>query len=680
MAAARQQRPKRATASSSPKRAPGQGAARAATVASSDPLPADAPVPPVRRTARGTAKAASADAATRGQATTPASPPPKPASPPPKPASPPSKPGAAKRRAGGTRAPAAAATRDTAAPPEAAVRSAVPPSFVAKDLAPTSAGAFPMWSIDPTRLLSLQNEYATRLQDLWSGFLKPEGAPPALGDKRFSAPEWTKQTPFAWSAALYLLNADFLQRMADSVDADAKTRERIRFFTQQWVDALSPSNFLPTNPEAQQLLLDSNGDSLRHGIENLLADIGKGHISMTDESAFEVGRNVGTSKGAVVFRNDVIELIQYSPSTPTVGTRPLLLVPPFINKYYILDLQPENSFVAHAVSRGHTVFLVSWINAQPEHGKLTWDDYIERGIVEAIHRVQTISRSDTINALGFCVGGTILATGLAALAARGEKPVASLTLMTTLLDFEEPGVLGVFIDPAQVGWREQTLGDGGLMTGQELATTFSFLRPNDLVWNYVVANYLKGKAPPAFDLLYWNSDGTNLPGPLYCWYLRHMYLQNELRVPNALTCMGEKIDLRRIDVPTYIFGAREDHIVPWRAAYGSTQLLSNRLRFALGASGHIAGAINPASKNKRSYWIGESLPASPDAWLAGAVEHPGSWWNDWAAWLEAFKGPEQPAPARLGDAANPPLEPAPGRYVKMKAKPATGTAGTVPQP
>ena len=544
------------------------------------------------------------------------------------------------------------------------------------DLAGATAGAFPRWSIDPSKMMALQNEYATRLQQMWSDFLKPEGGAPALPDKRFSSPAWSKQAPFAWSAALYLLNADFMQRMADAVDGDAKTRDRIRFFTQQWVDALSPSNFLPTNPDAQQKLLDSQGESLRHGIENLLADIGKGHISMTDENAFEVGRNVGTSKGAVVFRNDIIELIQYEPSTPTVGTRPLLLVPPFINKYYILDLQPENSFVAHAVARGHTVFLVSWLNAQPEHGRLTWDDYIERGVVEAIERVRAISDSDTINALGFCVGGTILATSLAALAARGERPVESLTLMTTLLDFEEPGVLGVFIDPAQVAWREQTLGDGGLMTGQELATTFSFLRPNDLVWNYVVANYLKGEDPPPFDLLYWNSDSTNLPGPLYCWYLRHMYLQNELRVPGALTCAGQRIDLRSIDVPTYIFGAREDHIVPWRAAYASTRLLSNRLRFAMGASGHIAGAINPASKNRRSFWIGDSLPASADDWLARATEHPGSWWNDWAAWLEPFKGPPRAAPRKLGNAANPALEPAPGRYVKMKAKP----EGAMPAP
>jgi polyhydroxyalkanoate synthase len=550
-----------------------------------------------------------------------------------------------------------------------------PKPTAAKGVAPPAPEPFPVWGIDPARLMVLQQDYAHRLQQMWTEFMSPEHPLPALGDKRFASPAWTRQAPYAWSAALYLLNAEFMRKMAEAVDGDAKTRERIRFFTQQWVDALSPANFLSTNPDAQEKLLESRGESLRQGIENFVADLGKGTISMTDDSAFEVGRNVGTSPGAVVYRNDVIELIQYAPSTPTVGTRPLLLVPPFINKFYILDLQPENSFVAHAVARGHTVFLVSWLNAQPEHGMLTWDDYIDRGVVQAIHRVREIAGSDTINALGFCVGGTILATALAALAARGERPVASLTLMTTLLDFAEPGVLGVFIDPAQVAWREQTLGNGGLMTGQELSTTFSFLRPNDLVWNYVVANYLKGESPPPFDLLYWNSDSTNLPGPLYCWYLRHMYLQNELRIPGALTCIGQKIDLGRIDVPTYVFGAREDHIVPWKAAYASTQLLSDRVRFVLGASGHIAGAINPASKNRRSYWLSEPLPASPDAWLESAVEHPGSWWNDWAAWLEPFKGPVRQAPTALGSPRSPPLEPAPGRYVKIKARPESAAAG-----
>jgi polyhydroxyalkanoate synthase subunit PhaC len=535
--------------------------------------------------------------------------------------------------------------------------------------AASASGLFsglPMWSIDPARLLEMQQDYTERLQRLWSDFSSADTPGPELRDRRFADKSWSAQKPFAWNAALYLLNAEFLQRMADSVDADAKTRERIRFVTQQWVDAISPSNFLATNPEVQQKLLDTGGESLVHGVENLLTDLRKGHISQTDEQAFEVGRNVGTSQGAVVFRNDVFELIQYKASTTQVAERPLLLVPPFINKFYILDLQPENSFVAHAVARGHTVFLMSWRNPGPELGQLTWDDYVRDGVATAVGVTRDIGGTERINALGFCVGGTILAATLAALAARGEFPVESLTLMTTLLDFEEPGALGVFIDPAHVAYREQMLGNGGVMTGRELASTFSFLRPNDLVWNYVVNNYLKGDSPPAFDLLYWNSDGTNLPGPLYCWYLRHMYLQNELRIPNRLRVIGQDVDLGAIDVPTYIFGAREDHIVPWTAAYASTQLLSNDVRFVLGASGHIAGAINPASKNRRSFWTNDDLAPSPEDWLAGAVEKPGSWWTDWAAWLERFKGKSRPAPT-LGSRKYPVIEPAPGAYVKVKA-------------
>ena len=569
-----------------------------------------------------------------------------------------------------SKGPASKASGTRAQPGDRTARAAsTPPTSPLQDLAAVAAGAFqsPV-HIDPDRLLELQREYGQRLQSLWTQMVNtPAGQAPALGDKRFASSAWQQSVPLAWNAALYLLNADFLQKMADAVDADAKSRDRIRFFTRQWLDMVSPSNFLPTNPEAQQALLDTRGESLRKGIDNMLADLTKGHISITDEAAFEVGRNVGTSKGAVVFRNEVIELIQYSPSTPMVGSRPLLLVPPFINKFYILDLQPDNSFVAHAVSRGHTVFLVSWINAQQQHDRMTWDDYIEQGVIAPIHEVQAISGSDTLNVLGFCVGGTIVATALAALAARGERPVASLTLMTTLLDFEEPGALGVFIDPVQVAWRDQTIGEGGLMTAQDLGTTFSFLRPNDLVWNYVVSNYLKGQAPPAFDLLFWNADGTNLPGPLYCWYLRHMYLNNELKIPDALTCVGESIDLGAIDVPTYIFAAREDHIVPWKASYGSTQVLSNEVRFVLGASGHIAGAINPVSRNKRSFWRNDRLELEADDWLAGAEERPGSWWADWADWLEGFKGRSRKAPVRLGDAEHPPIEPAPGSYVKVRA-------------
>lgn len=533
----------------------------------------------------------------------------------------------------------------------------------------TASPSVPVWSLDPARMMALQSEYGERLSRLWKDFLTPEASAPTLSDKRFAGQAWSEQRPHAWNAALYLLNAEFVQQMAESVQGDSKTRERIRFVTQQWLDALSPANFLATNPEAQQKLLESRGASLVKGIENLMADLSKGRISQTDESAFEVGRNVGTAPGAVVFRNELFELIQYAPSTETVGDRPLLLVPPFINKFYILDLQPDNSFVAHAVSRGHTVFLMSWCNPGPERAALTWDDYVGEGVVRAIRTVCEISGQDQINALGFCVGGTILATALAALADRDERPVQSLTLMTTLLDFDEPGVLGVFIDPAHVALREQTLGGGGLMTGRELASTFSFLRPNDLVWNYVVSNYLKGDPPPAFDLLYWNADSTNLPGPLYCWYLRHMYLQNELRIPGRLEVIGQRVDLGAINVPTYVFGAREDHIVPWRAAYASTQLLSNRVRFALGASGHIAGAINPASRNRRSYWLAPSLPADPERWLSLAEEQPGSWWHDWARWLEDFKGASRPARSTLGSRKYPVLEAAPGSYVKVKASP-----------
>jgi polyhydroxyalkanoate synthase len=396
---------------------------------------------------------------------------------------------------------------------------------------------------------------------------------------------------------------------------------------------------------------------------------------MTDEEAFEVGRNVATSPGAVVFQNELFQLIQYGASTDKVGSQPLLMVPPCINKYYVLDLQPENSLVGFAVSRGHTVFMVSWCNPGPELANLTWDDYVGRGVLEAIRVAREISGSEQINALGFCVGGTLLASALAVHEARNERPVASMTLMSTFLDFGDPGALGLFIDETIVGLREQQLGQGGLMTGRDLSTTFSFLRPNDLVWNYVVGNYLKGEEPPAFDLLYWNGDTTNLPGPMYVYYLRHMYLRNELCKPGVLEFLGQSIDLGSLSMPAYVFAAKEDHIVPWNSAYGSTQVLGGPIRFVLGASGHIAGAINPASKNKRSYWtsevesaMAEEFPTEAAQWLRGADEHAGSWWNDWAAWLDEHRGPMRAA-RNLGTADFPVIEPAPGTYVRKKAAP-----------
>ncbi|PWK37080.1 polyhydroxyalkanoate synthase [Cupriavidus plantarum] len=498
----------------------------------------------------------------------------------------------------------------------------------------------------------------------------PHHAP--LNDRRFSSEAWRNNAPYHYAAAFYLLTARAMTEMADAVEADSKTRQRIRFAVSQWVDAMSPANFLATNPDAQQRLIESGGESLRAGVRNMLEDLQRGKISQTDETAFEVGRNVAVSEGAVVYENEYFQLLQYKPLTDKVYARPLLLVPPCINKFYILDLQPESSLVRHAVEQGHTVFLVSWRNPDATMAERTWDDYIEHAAIRAIEVARDISGQDQINVLGFCVGGTIVATALAVLAARGERPAASLTLLTTLLDFSDTGILDVFVDEAHVQLREATIGGTAgapcaLLRGVELANTFSFLRPNDLVWNYVVDNYLKGKTPVPFDLLFWNGDATNLPGPWYCWYLRHTYLQNELKTPGKLTVCNAPIDLGAIDVPTYIYGSREDHIVPWTSAYASTALLENKLRFVLGASGHIAGVINPPAKKKRSHWTNDALPGTAQEWLAGATEHAGSWWPDWDNWLARQAGPKRTAPTTYGNAHYKAIEAAPGRYVKARA-------------
>jgi polyhydroxyalkanoate synthase len=486
------------------------------------------------------------------------------------------------------------------------------------------------------------------------------------GDRRFSASEWRDRGFFELNAAIYALNARYTQMVVDSVKTDEKTKAKLKYAVQQVVDAMAPSNFFVTNPEAQKKVLQTSGESLTLSLENILADIQKGRITQTDESAFEVGHNVATTPGAVVFENDVFQLIQYTPKTEKVGSTPILFVPPCINKFYILDLQPQNSYVAYTVEQGHTLFLVSWKNPTEPNTHHTWSTYVEDGIIKAIDVARSITKQKTVNAMGFCVGGTLLCTALSVLAARGEKWVESLTLLTTLLDFTDAGMLGVFVDETQVAIREQTIGEAGIMPGKELSGAFSSLRPNDLVWNYVVSNYLKGEKPPAFDLLYWNSDSTNLPGPLFCWYLRKTYLENRLCQPNAEEVCGEKVDFSLIDIPCYLMAAREDHIVPWAGAYRSVHLLDGPIRFVLGASGHIAGVVNPASKNKRSYWVNDDLPETADQWMVGAKEIQGSWWNDWSQWLEPHKGKLVKAPAKLGSAKYPPIEAAPGRYVKVR--------------
>ncbi|CAB5707643.1 Poly-beta-hydroxybutyrate polymerase [Delftia tsuruhatensis] len=560
-------------------------------------------------------------------------------------------------------------------------------------------------TLDPEKLLQLQQQYLEGAKALYE-----QGGAQALlsKDKRFNAESWADNPLTAVTAATYLLNSRMLTGLADAVQADDKTRNRVRFAVEQWLAAMAPSNFLALNAEAQKKAIETQGESLAQGVANLLADMRQGHVSMTDEKQFTVGRNVATTEGAVVFENDLFQLIEYKPLTDKVHERPFLMVPPCINKFYILDLQPDNSLIRYAVSQGHRTFVMSWRNPDDSLARKTWDDYIEEGVLTGMRVARDIAGADQINVLGFCVGGTMLSTALAVLQARHDReqaaapkpsaapakrstagraaarttasrvaapagvpfPVASMTLLTTFIDFSDTGILDVFIDESVVRFREMQMGEGGLMKGQDLASTFSFLRPNDLVWNYVVGNYLKGETPPPFDLLYWNSDCTNLPGPYYAWYLRNLYLENKLAQPGALTVCGERIDMHQLCLPAYIYGSREDHIVPVGGSYASTQVLGGDKRFVMGASGHIAGVINPPAKKKRSYWLREDgqLPPTLKEWQAGADEHPGSWWADWSPWLSKHGGKLVAAPKQYGRGREyTAIEPAPGRYVLAKA-------------
>lgn len=532
-------------------------------------------------------------------------------------------------------------------------------------------GLAPPPGISKEALESVQHDFMQAWQRLSQE--AQQGHLPAIKDRRFAAQAWVSSPQHLFMAHLYLLSASAMQKLVDASDAAPELKDRLHFSVMQWVDAMSPANFLATNPDAQAALIDSGGETLVAGVSNLIGDIKKGRISQSDESKFVVGENVAISIGSVVFQNKFFQLIQYAPTTPTVYQRPILLVPPCINKFYILDLQPENSFVRDAVSQGFTVYLMSWRNPLEEDTdgieQATWDDYLQEGILTALRVTQEISGQSKINALGFCVGGTMLAAGLAVAAAKGQSPVTSLTMLTSMIDFKETGPLGVFVDEQHASLREQQIGQGGLMSARELGTTFSFLRPNELVWNYVVANYLKGESPAAFDLLFWNSDSTNLPGPFFTWYFRHTYLENKLSQPNAVSSCGVPLDLRQVKVPTYLYGSREDHIVPWPSAFASTAIFPGPNRFVLGASGHIAGVINPPAKNKRNYWVGDKpvKGQAADKWFAQATEYPGSWWRDWGDWLATHSGKRIKASKILGNKTYPVLENAPGSYVKVRA-------------
>ena len=521
-------------------------------------------------------------------------------------------------------------------------------------------------------LAELQLNYLQQQLALWARMMaggagtEPLVAP-ERGDRRFNAAEWRDNPAYSLLKQGYLLNSRLISDVVEAAELDDATKHKLRFYARQFVDAMSPANFAATNPDVLKAALESKGESVKAGFENLLADMRKGGLTITDESAFEVGKNVAVSAGAVIFENELFQLIQYAPLTDQVASRPLLIVPPCINKFYILDLQPENSFVRFAAGQGQTVFLVSWRNPDASCGHVTWDDYLAQGAMKAIEVALAVGGADKLNAVGWCVGGTILSSALAVMRARGEESVASLTLLTTMLDFRDPGDLGVFIDEQGVTQREQTIGQGGIYAGSELGFVFQTLRANDLIWPNVINNYLKGKSPEAFDLLYWNADATNLPGPMYAWYLRNMYLENNLRLPGKLTMCGMPVNLGEIDMPSYVLATQEDHIVPWRSAYQTTQLVGGKSQFVLGASGHIAGVINPASKNKRSFWAGGKQGDDAQAWLASATEVPGSWWSHWIKWLQPVAGKPVAAKPKLGSKKYPVIEPAPGRYVKVKA-------------
>ena len=526
---------------------------------------------------------------------------------------------------------------------------------------------------DTSRLAAIQARYveqqAALLRAVWAGSTgaaEQKVAPGDRGDKRFASPDWRRNPWFDYLRRSYLINSQFLSEWVDALDAEPRAKERLQFVARQFTDAMSPANFAATNPEALRLALETKGESLARGVRQLVDDVHKGRISTTDESQFEIGRNIAATAGAVVHQNELMQLIQYQPVTESVFKRPLVMIPPCINKYYILDLQRENSLVRFALEQGHSVFMVSWRNVNEDLGHLTWNDYIQKGVLEALGVARAISDVPKVNALGFCVGGTMLGVALAVDAAKGGEGVESATFLASMLDFSDTGEIGLFVDEATVALREAAIGGGGIMPGSDLALVFSALRANDLVWSYVINNYLKGKTPEAFDLLYWNADSTNLPGPMYCWYVRNTYLENRLREPAGASVLGVPVDFGKVAVPAYVLATREDHIVPWRTAYRTTQLIRGDSRFVLGASGHVAGVVNPASRNKRSHWTGAELPADPDDWFAKAKEARGSWWTDWSDWLARFGEARGKAREQLGDAHFKPLEPAPGSYVKQR--------------
>jgi len=532
---------------------------------------------------------------------------------------------------------------------------------------------------DPMRLAELQMKLWQDYMALWRHAMlrmlgqeaEPVATPPP-GDKRFRHEDWQQSFLHDYIKQSYLITARHLHHALANVQGlDEKTAKKVDFYTRQYIDALSPSNFVLTNPEVLRETVASGGQNLVKGLGNLLDDLARGNgaqlrVKMTDTKAFRLGENIAVTPGKVVYQNELFQLLQYAPRTERVYARPLLIIPPWINKYYILDLREENSFIRWAVEQGHTVFVISWVNPDERLAHKSFDDYLVDGAVAALKAVERATGEPDANVIGYCLGGTLLACTLAWLAAKKEKRIASATFFVSMIDFEAPGELEVFIDEAQLDALEARMKQRGYLEGAEMATTFNMLRANDLIWSFVVNNYLLGRDPFPFDLLYWNSDSTRMPAAMHSFYLRNMYLRNLLREPGGITLAGVPIDVTRIETPAYFISTIEDHIAPWKSTYAGARLLKGPVRFVLGGSGHIAGIINPPQANKYCYWTNEALPESADEWLKGATQHPGSWWTDWAQWV-AIRGGEK-VPARIpGKGRLKAIEDAPGSYVRMRA-------------
>ena len=549
-----------------------------------------------------------------------------------------------------------------------------PPDLMGSDpMADASHLMTTVFSFNAGKISEIQSRYLQRQMELWTSmWLRKPGdetkrvAEPQKSDRRFNAPEWQEYPLFDYIKQAYLLTSKALLEAVESANLEDKTKQEMLFFAKHFTDAMSPANYALTNPEVLALAKETKGQNFADGLKNLAEDLNKGHISLSDDTAFEVGENLGNTPGAVVYQNDLIQLIQYQPTTDKVREIPLLIVPSVVNKFYILDLTPESSFVRYFVSQGYSVFIMSWRNISPELQHLTWDDYVEKGVMQAIDATRAITKQDKINALGYCVGGALLACALAVFDAKRKHPVASMTQLISMLDYAEPGEIGVYLSRSFPVERRRMLAKGGVVSGKELTRTFSSLRANDLVWSFVINNYLKGKTPDAFDLFYWNTDDSNLPGPMFYSFVHNCYMENKLIKPGAMTVCNTPIDLRKIDLPTYIFAAVDDHLVPWKSGYESVNLLGGKIDFVLGGGGHITGPINPVSKNKRNYWIDGKPSKNPDEWLASASPNDGSWWPHYSAWLQKHSGKEIAARKKLGSSAHPEIEAAPGRYVKER--------------